>query len=70
MAGCLEGFQLAERAVDGVLDAAFVAGELGEGVGTLTIDVEGTGQEVAFVRQGGRGRHGLGSRFVILLCWA
>jgi hypothetical protein len=34
MAGCLKGFQLAEAAIDGALDRAFVAGKLGEGVET------------------------------------
>src|ERR1017187_9016334 len=55
-------FQLAEAAVDGALDAAFVAGELDEGVGTLAIHVEGAGQEVALVGRRGRRRH----RFAVL----
>ena len=37
-----------------MLDAAFVPGELGQGVGTGAIDVEGAGQEVAFVGRRGR----------------
>ena len=57
IARVLVRFQLAEAAVDGALDAAFVSGELGEGVGTLTIHVEGAGQEVALVGRVGRGRH-------------
>src|ERR1039458_204097 len=57
VARVLVGFQLAEAAVDGALDAAFVSGELGEGVGTLAIHVEGAGQEVALVGRGGRGRY-------------
>src|ERR1039458_10216589 len=55
-------FQLAEAAVDGALDAAFVAGELDEGVGTFAIHVEGAGQEVALVGRRGRRRH----RFAVL----
>ena len=50
-------FQLAETAVDGALQGAFVAGELGERVGTFAIDVEGASQEVALDGLGGRGRH-------------
>ena len=61
--GGLEGFQLAEAAVDGALNAGFVAGELGEGVGTLATHVEGTGQEIALVRRGGRRRHRLAVLF-------
>jgi hypothetical protein len=49
-------FQLTEAAVDGALDAAFVTGEAGEGVGGHAIGVEGAGQAVAFVVRGGDGR--------------
>src|ERR1022692_4883165 len=49
IAGGLELFQLAEASVDGTLQVAFVAGELGERVGTLAIYVEGARQEIAFI---------------------
>src|ERR1022692_732522 len=61
-AGCLIRFQLAEAAVDGALDAGFVTGELGEGVGTLAIDVESAGREVALVGRDGWRRR----RFAVL----
>src|ERR1039457_1858626 len=61
-AGCLIRFQLAEAAVDGALDAGFVAGEFGEGVGTLAIDVESAGREVALVGRDGWRRR----RFAVL----
>src|ERR1039457_5625343 len=61
-AGCLIRFQLAEAAVDGALDAGFVTGELGEGVGTLAIDVESAGWEVALVGRDGWRRR----RFAVL----
>jgi hypothetical protein len=48
-AGCLEGFQLAEAAFDGVLDAGFVARELGERVGGEAVGVERAGQDIGFV---------------------
>ena len=41
----------------GSAPGAFVAGELGERVGTFAIDVEGASQEVALDGLGGRGRH-------------
>src|ERR1022692_5179332 len=47
-------FQLAETAVDGALRGAFVAGELGERVGTFAINVEGASQEVALDRKSTR----------------
>ena len=53
----LVGLQLAETAVNGALDAGFVAGELGERVGTFAIDVEGACQEVAVLGGDGRGWH-------------
>ena len=56
IAGGLELFQLAEASVDGTLQVAFVAGELGERVGTLAIYVEGARQEIAFIGRRGWGR--------------
>jgi hypothetical protein len=45
----LESFQLAEAAFDGVLDAGFVARELGERVGGEAVGVERAGQDIGFV---------------------
>jgi len=79
--GCIRGaggsargltdFQLADAAIDGVLDAGFIAGEPGEGVGTIAIHVEGAGQEVSRDGRGGRGGRRiavfLGAAFLILV---
>ena len=65
MAGSLELFQLAQAAIDGALDAGFVAGEPGEGVATIAIDDEGAGQAVAWVGRCGGGRHTLGVQLVV-----
>ncbi|HTT60630.1 MAG TPA: hypothetical protein VMG35_02265 [Bryobacteraceae bacterium] len=59
VAGCLIALQLAEAAIDGALDAGFVAGELHEGVGALAIDAEGAGQEIAFAGGDGGRRRGI-----------
>ena len=60
-------FQLAETAVDGALQGAFVAGKLGEGVGTFAIHVEGASQEVALDGRGGRGWHRIAVFFGVSL---
>ena len=49
MARGLESFQLAEAAFDGVLNAGFVARELGERVGGEAVGVERAGQDIGFV---------------------
>lgn len=51
--GGLVFLQLAETAVDGAFEVAFVAGQFGEGVGGGAIGVEGTRQKVACIRHGG-----------------
>jgi len=61
----LEGFQLAEAAIDGALDAGFVAGEPGEGVVSIAIVDEGAGQAVAWVGRGGGGRYKIRVQLVV-----
>ena len=58
-ADLLVGFQPAEAAIDGALDGGLVAGEIGEGVGTGAVDVEGAGEEVSGIGCGRRGRGGV-----------
>jgi len=65
VAGGLVDFQLAEVAVDGVLQEAFVARQFYERVGTLAIGVEGAGQEVALVGREEGGRHRIAVLFGI-----
>jgi hypothetical protein len=61
--------QLAEATVDGALQVAFVAGELGEGIGTGAIGVEGAGQEVTLGGRSRRWRRGLAVLLGPLLCF-
>ncbi len=63
--GGLEPFQLAQAAIDGALDAGFVAREVGERVSASAIDVEGAGQAVAGVGWGGGRGHMLGVQLVV-----
>ncbi len=55
-AGGLIDLQLVEAAVDGALDAGFVAGEFGGRVGTGGVDAESAGQEVARIGRDRRRR--------------
>jgi hypothetical protein len=66
-ADLLVGFQPAEAAIDGALDGGLIAGEIGEGVGTGTIDVEGAGEEVSGIGCGRRGRGGVAVGGAVLL---
>jgi hypothetical protein len=62
-AGGLVDLQLAETAIDGVLDAGLVAGEFGQGVRSDAIGIEGAGQAVAIVVLAGWDRQGPAAGF-------
>ena len=64
-AGGLVDFQLADGAVDGKLDATFVAVEVGEVFGAGAIDREGAGQAVVRIGRSGDGREAVGVQFAI-----